>query len=87
VDEATVVDDLAEGLPGLIAPGVTTRPHAVYTLGPPVTLPTPLPNGRIYATARVWVMTDLLFTAADLKEATVTSQDRRRAMGQTPEPE
>jgi hypothetical protein len=53
VDEATVVDDLADGLPGLVAPGVVTRPHAVYTLGPPIELPKPLPNGRIYATARV----------------------------------
>lgn len=87
VDSVKIVDDIAEALPGVVEPGGITGPHAVYSLGPPIDLPTPLKNGGIYPSARVWVMVDLLFTSATLKEATVVSQERRRAAGETPDPE
>lgn len=87
VDSVKIVDDIAEALPGIVEPGAITGPHAVYSLGPPIKLPTPLKKGNIFGSARVWVMVDLLFTCADLKEATVASQERRRAAGENPEPE
>lgn len=86
VEKVTVVDDAAEVLPSLLPAGLITGPHYAYDLGPAVQLPSPLKNGAIYATARVWAMIDLLFTASDLKEATVASQARRAAVGEPLEP-
>jgi len=86
VENTVIVDDLSEALPTLFMPGAVTGPHAVHELGPPIELPRPLPNGRIYATARVWVMIDLLFTATNLKDATVLSQARRQTAGEAREP-
>jgi hypothetical protein len=46
----------------------TTRPHAVYSLGPQ--LPgTPIPSGASYRAQRRWVILDLLLTSPTLKDA------------------
>jgi hypothetical protein len=48
--------------------GDTTRPHAVYYLGPQ--LPgTPIPNGAHYRAQRRWVILDHLLTSPTLKDA------------------
>jgi glutamate synthase domain-containing protein 1 len=88
VDSAVVVDDVAEAIPTLVQRGaIVGGPHAVYTLGPAIELPHPLRNGRIFGTAHVWAMVDLLFTSETLKDAQVASQERRRLAGQPIEPE
>ena len=87
VEGASVVDDLADAMPELIDPGISIGPHAVYELGPAVVLPTPLPKGKVDSRAHVWVMLDTLFTSSTLKEASVISQARRQAVGESPEPD
>ena len=87
VEAASVVDDAADAMPDLVDPGIAVGPHAVYELGPAIQLPNPLPYGKLHNSAHVWVMTDLLFTQPTLREAMAASQARRRAVGETPEPD
>lgn len=86
-DRVAIVDDLAEALPGLIDRGTIVGPHAVYYLGPPIELPTPLKNGSKYRATHAEVMIDLLFTSETLKAAVAASRQRRDAAGGSPEPQ
>lgn len=52
----------------------TTKPHAVYRLGPPLPMNGPIPSGTNYRAARVWVLIDQLLTAPDLKTAIASSK-------------
>lgn len=68
VVQAEVVPSLAAALPGVPATPDTTRPHALYRLGP--ALPgTPVPSGRSYRAARCWVLLDQLLTSESLAAA------------------
>ena len=46
----------------------TTRPHALYRLGPPLPV-SPVPSGGHYRAARIWFILDQLLTSQTLAEA------------------
>ena len=47
---------------------ITSNPHALYRLGPPLRF-TPIPNGKQYRASRLWVLLDQLLTEATLAAA------------------
>jgi hypothetical protein len=68
VVRAEVISNLQVRWPDIPEADDTTRPHAVYYLGP--RLPgTPIPNGARYRAQRRWIILDHLLTNATLKDA------------------
>lgn len=69
-----VVPRLQEHWPDIPETAETTRPFAVYRLGPPLPMNGPIPSGTNYRAARVWVLVDQLLTAPNLKAAIASSK-------------
>lgn len=68
VTHAEVIPSLQTRWPDIPETGDTTRPHALYQLGPQ--LPgTPVPNGAQYRAQRRWVILDHLLTSPTLRDA------------------
>lgn len=68
VTHAEVIPNLQARWPDIPETDDTTRPHAVYHLGP--RLPgTPIPNGAHYRAQRRWVILDHLLTSPTLRDA------------------
>lgn len=69
VVDAEVVPTMTHRWPGIEPVGNAAKPHAVYTLGPPLPLPAPVPSGTNYRAARLWVLIDQLLICDTLKDA------------------
>ena len=69
VTHAEVIPSLLQRFPDVPANEVTTTPHAVYTLGPRIPPFDPIPTGKNYRAARLWVLLDQLQTAPTLADA------------------
>ena len=68
VTSTEIIPSLQARWPDIPEDEDTSRPHALYHLGPP--LPgTPVPSGGSYRASRVWVILDLLLTSGTLREA------------------
>jgi hypothetical protein len=68
VMETVVVPNLQSRWADLPVNEDTSRPHVIYSLGPP--LPgLPIPNGKQYQAGRLWVLLDQLLTSASLADA------------------
>jgi hypothetical protein len=77
VDDYRVVEDLCQEFPEIPQSDDAMRPHVVYSLGPLIGPPSPLPSGTTYRAARLWVALDLLLTASTLKQALDSTKQRR----------
>ncbi|MGW1347033.1 hypothetical protein ACWCOV_38685 [Kribbella sp. NPDC002412] len=66
---AEVVPTLLDRWPDIPATDDTTRPHAIYDLGPRIPPFDPIPNGAQYRASRLWVLLDQLQTSPTLAEA------------------
>lgn len=64
-----VMTSLQERWPSIPRDDSTTRPHSIYTLGPPLPMHEPLPSGTNYRASRFWVLLDQLLTNDTLKDA------------------
>lgn len=69
VTHAEVIPSLLHRFPDVPANPITTSPHAVYDLGPRFPPFDPIPNGKPYRAARLWVLLDQLQTAPTLADA------------------
>ncbi len=69
-----VVPNLQERWPTIPVDEDTSRPHAVYALGPPLPMHGPLPSGTNYRASRLWVLVDHLLTSETLKAALVATR-------------
>jgi len=58
------------------------EPHFLYTLGPPIEPPRPVPNGKIWPNARLWCALDLLLTSETIREAVDNTRERLAAAGE-----
>lgn len=68
VTETVVVPNLQSRWTDLPVNKDTSRPHVIYSLGPP--LPgLPIPSGKQYQAGRLWVLLDQLLTSPSLAEA------------------
>ncbi len=65
ITSADVIPTLQDRWPDIPETGDTTRPHALYHLGPQL-LPAPIPNGARYRASRMWVILDQLLTSPTL---------------------
>ena len=74
VIEADVVPSLVDRWPDIPASGDTSRPHAVYRLGPRLPPFEPIPSGAQYRASRLWVLLDQLQTAPTLADAFARSK-------------
>jgi hypothetical protein len=74
VAHEVVPDLLQEHWPDIPENDDSTRPHAVYRLGPPLPMNGAIPAGTNYCAARVWVLVDQLLTAPNLKAAIASSK-------------
>jgi hypothetical protein len=69
VVDAEIVPTITHRWPGIEPIDDAARPHAVYTLGPALPLPAPVPSGTNYRAARLWVLIDQLLVCDTLKDA------------------
>lgn len=69
VTHAEVIPSLLHRFPDVPATEVTTSQHALYTLGPRIPPFDPIPTGKNYRAARLWVLLDQLQTAPTLADA------------------
>jgi hypothetical protein len=69
VTKAEVIPTLLHRFPDVPANPVTNSPHALYHLGPRIPPLEPIPTGRNYRAARLWVLLDQLQTAPTLTDA------------------
>ena len=69
ITHAEVIPSLLHRFPDVPADAVTTTPHAMYTLGPRIPPFNPIPTGKNYRAARLWVLLDQLQTAPTLADA------------------
>ena len=69
-----VVPNLQVRWPTIPVDQDTSRPHVIYTLGPPLPMNGPLPSGTNYRASRLWVLVDQLLTCATLKEAIASTR-------------
>lgn len=75
VTHAEVIPSLLQRFPDVPVNAVTTSPHAVYDLGPRIPPFDPIPNGKPYRAARLWVLLDQLQTAPTLSDAIDGTRD------------
>lgn len=77
IEAATVIFDLAEVAPGILASHRVAKPHFLYELGPAIIPPHKIPAGnRIRRSARAWAALDLLLTSSSLSEAASATKRR-----------
>ena len=69
-----VIPGLQARWPDIPKDADSVRPHALYTLGPPLPMHGPLPAGTNYRAARLWVLVDQALTSPTLKEALARSK-------------
>lgn len=81
VDSYRIVDSLNAAFSEIPLDEGDTDPYIVYTLGPSLGPPTPLPSGATYRANRMWVAVDLLLTSPTLKEAVAETKKRQQAIG------
>lgn len=77
VTGATVLPALQERWPEIPHEAEPTRPyvpHAVYDLGPDLSVPN-IPTGNIYRARRAWVMLDQLLSQPSIRDAEVASKE------------
>ncbi|WP_436533008.1 hypothetical protein [Actinoplanes sp. HUAS TT8] len=74
VIKAEVLPSLLNRWPDILATQETTRPHAVYDLGPQLPPTDPVPNGAPYRASRLWVLLDQLQTEPTLAAAHASSK-------------
>ncbi len=75
VDEAKITTDVHAEMPEL-TPGPWPS-HFIYTLGPPIRPDKVVKSGKVYRSARVWAMLDLLLTCDSISEAAEQTKQRR----------
>jgi hypothetical protein len=85
VDDYRIVDSLHSAFLEIPESPDDPGPYIIYTLGPNLGPPVPLPSGTTYRAARLWVAVDLLLTSPTLKDA-VAATKQRRVAGTTTEP-
>jgi hypothetical protein len=62
--------------------GEASTPHFVFSLGPVIVPPTPVPTGKIWGSGRVWAALDLLLTSKTISAARDATSLRHRAGAQ-----
>ena len=82
VDDVEVTQRPRDFLPGFGPEYDFETPHYLYTLGPPITPPHEMKNGRVTRALRVWAALDLLLTCDTISDARDKTNERLAAAGQ-----